>query len=563
MNNQMPDDSDKAKPEAEAAQSEEASPARQGLAAAAALMVTAVFLSAVTGLIRVMLLNWRFGIEGEVNAYVQAFRIPDFIYFLMAGGALRTGFVPVFTEYIARNRVAQAWKTFSSTLWLLVIFGTILTGLGMLFAPHLARVVAPGWVDSHPDLLDLCVWIMRVMFPAQIFFVIGGLLMGTLNALKHFLWPAAGPIIYNLMIISAILLAPMLWGVSTLAYAVLLGALLGSLLVQIPPLRRLGGRLLMLFDPGDEGMHRVIKLALPIVFGLAVAEINLIITTALATKVDPTHGPMILEDANRLWKLPTRVFGAGIAIALFPTLAEHYATGALAAFRRDFSFGMRNTLFLVVPSAVGIMVLRYPIVRLLLERGQFTAEATELVADALLWFGPGIVGLAAVYILARTFYARHDTVTPVWVGAISISICLAAALPLMGVMQVSGLALATSVSAIANATMLMWILHRRVAGLVGPQMVSSMAKLVLPTAALGLICWGTMAASQHYLGTASLAARLVNVLLPMSLGTVVFIGLAALLRMDELRSAWRLIRRRFSGRGASQPAEDIQASDGM
>ena len=559
----MSDGSDKAKPDAEATQSEKVSPARQGLAAAAALMVVAIFLSAVTGLIRVMLLNWQFGIEGEVNAYVQAFRIPDFIYFLMAGGALRTGFVPVFTEYMATNRVKQAWKTFSSTLWLLVIFGTILTGLGIIFAPRLVELVAPGWVGSHPDLIALCTWIMRVMFPAQIFFVIGGLLMGTLNALKHFLWPAAGPIIYNLVIIGAILLAPMLWGVSTLAYAVLLGALLGSVLVQIPPLRKRGGRLLMLFDPRDEGMRRVIKLALPIVFGLAVAEINLIITTALATKVDPTHGPMILEDANRLWKLPTRMFGAGIAIALFPTLAEHYATGAVAAFRRDFSFGMRNTLFLVVPSAVGIMVLRYPLVRLLLERGQFAAEATALVADALLWFDPGIVGLAAVYILARSFYARHDTVTPVWVGAISISVCLAAALPLMRVMQVSGLALATSVSAIANATMLVWILHRRVGGIVGPQMVHSMGKLVLPTTALGIICWGALVLSEHYLGTAGLVPRLVNLLLPMSLGALVFISLAALLKMEELRSAVRLIRRRFSGRGTVPPAEDIQTSDGI
>jgi len=404
---------------------------------------------------------------------------------------------------------------------------------------------------------------MRVMFPAEIFFVIGGLLMGTLNALKHFLWPAAGPIIYNLVIIAAILLAPMLWGVSTLAYAVVLGALLGSLVAQIPPLKRLGGRLLLQFDPRDEGMHRVIKLAVPVVFGLAVAEINLIITTALATKVDPTQGPMILEDANRLWKLPTRMFGAGIAIALFPTLAEHYATGAVAAFRRDFSFGMRNTLFLAMPSAVGIMVLRYPIVRLLLERGQFTTQATELVGDALLWFGPGIVGLAAVYIVARAFYARHDTVTPVWVGVISIGICLAAALPLMQSMQVSGLALATSVSAIANAALLMWILRQRVGGLDGAHMLRSALKLIVPTAALGIVCWVVMAISESYLGTAGLIPRLVNLLLPTSLGTLAFISLSVWFRVEELQSAWRIVKRRFSGRRAQQPAEDVQASNGL
>ncbi len=303
----------------------EAGPVQHDLSAAASLMVVAIFLSAVTGLIRVMLLARQFGTAGEINAYVQAFRIPDFIYFLMAGGALRTGFVPVFTEYLATDKMRQAWKTFSSTLWLLLVVGTVFTGLGMIFASQLVPVVVGmGWVETHPELIDRCVGLMRIMFPAQIFFVIGGLLMGTLNSFKHFFWPAMGPIIYNVVIIIAILLAPVLWGLPTLAWAVLLGALLGSFLAQLPPLRRLGGRLVMAFDPRDPGMQRVIKLALPIIFGLAVAEINLIITTNLATMVDPNQGPMVLEYANRLWKLPARMFGAGIAIALFPTLAEHF-----------------------------------------------------------------------------------------------------------------------------------------------------------------------------------------------------------------------------------------------
>ncbi len=551
-----------------ASNAEATSSAQRGLAAAASLMVVAIFASAITGLIRVMLLARQFGTTGEINAYVQAFSVPDFIYFLMAGGALRTGFVPVFTEYLATDKVKQAWKTFSSTLWLLVIVGTVLTGLGIIFAPQLARLISPGWVTKHPDLMDLCVRLMRIMFFAEIFFVIGGLLMGTLNSLKHFFWPAMGPIIYNLVIITSILLAAAQENLYLLAYGVVIGALLGSFLLQVPPLRRLGGRLLMSLDPRDPGMHRVMKLALPVVFGLAVAEINLIITRALATQVDPLHGPIVLEYANRLWKLPTRMFGAGIAIVLFPTLAEHYAKGATALFRRDFSFGMRNTLFLAVPSAVGMMVLREPIVRLLFEGGDFTAQDTAVVGDALLWFAPGIVGLAAFYIVARAFYARHDTITPLWVGAVSIGVCVATALALMQTMQVSGLALATSVSAIANATMLMWILHKRVAGLVGPRMVRSMAKLVLPTAALGMTCWSIMESCQWlinhgYLDTASLATRLVTVLVPTSLGTLVFIGLCMLFRVEELQSAWHLVRRRFTGRRAEEPEQDLQASDGL
>ncbi len=547
----------------DASNTADTSRAQRGLAAAASLMVVAIFASAITGLIRVMLLARQFGTTGEINAYVQAFSVPDFIYFLMAGGALRTGFVPVFTEYLATDRAKQAWKTFSSTLWLLVIVGTTLTGLGIIFAPQLVRLISPGWVTKHPDLIDLCVRLMRVMFTAEIFFVIGGLLMGTLNSLKHFFWPAMGPIVYNLVIITAILLASAQENLYLLAYGVVTGALLGSFLLQVPPLRRLGGRLLMSFDPRDPGMHRVIKLALPVVFGLAVAEINLIITRALATQVDPLHGPTILEYANRLWKLPTRMFGAGIAIALFPTLAEHYAKGATALFRRDFSFGMRNTLFLAVPSAVGMMVLREPIVRLLFEGGDFTAQDTAAVAQALLWFSLGIVGLAALYIVARAFYARHDTVTPVWVGIISIGVCVAAALLLMQTMQVAGLALATSISAIVNTITLMWLLHRRVGGLDGTVIVCSMLKLVPPTVGLGVGCFAVMKALEYLPDTGGLMPRLVDVVLPATLGTLIFIGLSALFRVEELQSAWRLVKRRFTGRRADQPEEDLQASDGI
>ncbi len=536
---------------------------REGLVAAAGLMVIAIFLSAVTGLIRVMVLARQFGTTGEINAYVQAFRVPDFIYFLMAGGALRTGFVPVFTEYLTLGKHKQAWRTFSSTLWLLMIVGILLVGLGIIFAPQLAVLVGPGWAADNPELLSLCERLMRIMFPAEIFFVIGGLLMGTLNAQKHFFWPAAGPIVYNIIVITGILLAPVLWGLPTVSYAVVLGALLGSLLLQIPPLRQRGARLLLSFNISDEGMRRVIKLALPVVFGLAIAEINLIITTALATQVDPLHGATILEYANRLWKLPTRMFGAGIAIALFPTLAEHYAKDDVISFRRDFSFGLRNTLFLAVPSAVGIMVLRQPLIRLLFEGRVFSARDTQAVGQALFWYGLGIVGLSALYIVARAFYARHDTVTPVWVGAISVAACVVAALALMPIMGVSGLALATSISAIVNTVILMWLLRKQVGSLDGARILRSQVNLLPPTAALGIVCWLTMTATQHYLGTAGLTARLADLLVPLILGTGTFIGLSALLQVEEMHSAWRLVKRRLTGRPNNGAGDEASTSSGV
>jgi len=228
-------------------------------------MVFATLGARVAGLVRVMVLA-RFGTTGEINAYYQAFVIPDLVYFLIAGGALRTGFVPVFTEYITKGKWNQAWKTFSSLLWILLILGGLIVAAGILAAPMLAVLIAPGWVGGEPELLKLCGHLMRIIFPAQLCFVVGGLLMGTLNAHKHFFWPAMGPIVYDFFIIGGAVLAiaiPGTFGLPTIAYAVVLGALAGNVLLQIRPLAARDARLQRTLDIHDEGVKRVIKLALP------------------------------------------------------------------------------------------------------------------------------------------------------------------------------------------------------------------------------------------------------------------------------------------------------------
>ncbi|MEN6402459.1 MAG: lipid II flippase MurJ, partial [Armatimonadia bacterium] len=315
-----------------------ATAATRGLAAAAALMVITTFGSRLTGMVRMMVLTHIFGATGEVNAFFQAFAIPDFVYFLIAGGALRTGFVPIFTEYITLGKYEQAWKTFSSTFWTLLIGAGMLICAAMALAPQLTVLVAPGWAQTNPELMDPCTRMMRILFPAQIFFMLGGLMQGALNARKHFLWPGLGPIIYNLAIIAGAIAAPHLVaaenvrraaaglppssGVVYVTYFVLIGAVIGNVLVQIPPLRAVGAKLAVRLDLHDEGMTRVFKLALPVIFGLAIGEINWMIVRVLCTHFP--GGPAILETSNRLWKLPSGIFAAGIAIAIFPSLAEHY-----------------------------------------------------------------------------------------------------------------------------------------------------------------------------------------------------------------------------------------------
>lgn len=523
----------------------------RGLAAAAVLMMVTTLLSAITGLARASALTWGYGDTEELNAYFQAFRIPDFVYFLVAGGALRTGFVPIFSQYLVRGEHDRAWRTFSNCLWILLLVASVAVGLGMIFARPLTFLIAPGWHNpGQMHIFDLTTQLMRIMFPAEIFMLLGGLLMGTLNAQKHFLWPALGPICYNLLIIAAALASPRLWGLHTVAFAVPVAAFLCDIVLQTPPLRRRGARLLRVLDFRDEGFRRVMRLALPVIFGLAIAEIVTVVTSSLATWVDPANGATAFELANRLWKFPTRFIGAGIAIAVFAYLAEHYAREDEAAYRRDFSFGMRNTIFLTLPPTLIMILLREPIVRLLYPG--LSAVRVHITCDALFWYGLGILPLSLVYILARAFYARHDTMTAVWVGAISVVVCVTVAVPLGPVMGVSGLALATSLSNWANAGLLAVLLKRRVGSLDGARIATSLLRQAVPVAAFGAVCWLALATSVSYFGQASARAHLVNTFAPMVAATLVFVFLAWLFRVEELRSAGALLLRR-KGRRPSQP----------
>lgn len=543
--------SDTASSTTEAAPTRSLPPGGQGLASAALLMIIVTLVSRVAGMIQIIVIAGVFGTKGDINSFWAAFTIPDLLYFLMAGGAARTAFVPVFTEYMAHGRMKEAWRVFSTAFFLLMILGGVIVLLGTVFAPQIARVSALGWLGSEPGRVDVCAHIMRILFPAQLFLVIGGLLMGTLNAFKHFLWPAVGPIVYDGFFILGAFAAgacisrgmPQQQALDVMAFAVVLGALCGNVLIQIPPLAKRGARLEAVMDLHDEGVQRVIRLALPVILGLAISEINWVVVRILATLCE-SDAQSILAYANRLWKLPSGLFAAAIAIAVFPSLSEHYAHRDEEAYRRDFSFALRNTLFLVLPVTVAFGVLATPIVRMLYQRHSFGAETSPIVGDVLIWLTPGMFALAINYIVARAFYARHNTVTPVIAGAISFVVCLAVGWWGALRMGVLGLALATSASAVVNAGLLLYWLKRQVGRLDGARIVRSTLKMIPGCIALGVICWYGADFVAARLGTVRELSKLLTVMVPLGAGALAFVACCAALRTEELSSAWRLVFRR-------------------
>jgi len=484
----------------EATVDEPAAPGEQRLGTAAIIMVAATFGSALVGLMRAMVYSREFGTAPAFNAYLQAFRIPDLSYFLIAGGVLRAGFIPVFTKFAATGRWDKAWRTFSVTFFVMVIVGIVGVTAGMVWAPWLARLVAPGMDPYHQEL---CGRFMRTMFPAQLFFIVGGLLMGTLNARRHFSAPAWGPIIYNIVIIiGALASLPLaehagikagpeqlpyrLW---VLSMFVVVGAALGNVVMQTPPLVRLGAKLEWVFDLRDEGLKNLVLLSLPVILGLAVSEINFVVTTLIGTLAGD-RAVALLEYPNRLVKLPPRIFGAGLAIALFPVLATHYAKGMMREYRRDLGVILRSTMFLSLPSTIVSIALAAPIVRMFFEGKAFSAADTHDAAQVLIWSALGIAPLSIQYIVARGFYAMHETRTPLWVGLATALLNVVLSLLAYRPFGVLGLAAVSSFAALFNAVGLSWLLKRKVGLMEGRRMVAMLARMALPSLVLAGVCFG-------------------------------------------------------------------------
>jgi putative peptidoglycan lipid II flippase len=390
---------------------------------AALLMAAMIGLSRLTGFGRMMLVSHLYGTGPQAAAFEAAFNIPDTIATLIAGGALATGFVPVFTEYLSRGQHEQAQRTFRA-MWTLLgcAFGIITVVLFALTWTPLARVLAPEKLP--PEYVALYLHLLRILLVAQLFFVVGGLFTGTLNALRLFVYPALQPVVFNLGIIVFGIVLPYGFGtdISAQAWGALAGAIIGSLLIQAPAVRRSGLSLAPLWDLKDDGVRRVLKSLLPIVFGLASGQIiALNLARFFAFALPPTELPAI-GYANRLMQVPLDLLASGPAIALFPTLSLLSAQGDFEQLRTQLTGVFRRTILLTFLATALLAALRFPVLQLLLQHGHFDKAATKITAPVLLAYALCIVGLGAQQLLARGFYATGETKPPIVAGVIAMLI---------------------------------------------------------------------------------------------------------------------------------------------
>lgn len=509
------------------------------IAKAATLVMALFVLSRLLGLGRQMTIGALFGTSAGLDAYLAANRITETVFLIVAGGALGSAFIPTFADHLAQDDERGAWQLASAVINITLIVMTVVVSLIAVFAPMLVRTfIAPGF---DPSLQELTIRLLRVMLVTPIVFGVSGVIMAALNAHQHFLLPALAPSIYNLSIIGgAVTLGPRL-GVLGMAIGVVVGSAL-HLLVQVPQLLRYGARYVPTLGIANPSVREVGRLMAPRVLGTAVAQLNLVVNNTLATRM----GAGAVSAINFAWMLmllPQGVFAQAVGTAAFPTFAEQAARGEFDKMQRVLSATLRAIFFLSIPATVGMIVVGKPIVGLLFERGAFGASSTDAVAWALAFFSLGLVGHAGLEIVARAFYALHDTFTPVWVGGLTMALNVGLSLTLppifasAGLQPFGGLALANSVATVLQFAALLALIRGRIDGIEGRRMARTIIKSVIAALAMGLALLGWQTALPK-------AGALIRGGGGVVLGLGVYLVVALLLQTDELRALSRLIQRR-------------------
>lgn len=519
---------------------------------AAGIMMAAIMLSRVLAMVRDMVISGLFGQGGNTDVYYAAFNLPDMLFYLIAGGALSSAFVPVFVEYISAGKRKEAWELFSiiATVTATAVIGFII--VGEIFARQLVPIVAaPGF---HAAKLDQLAHLTRIVLPAQFFFLLGGLMMASLWAHQQFVAPGLGPSIYNIGIILGGAIGGVIagsQGVEGLAWGALVGAFAGNFVLQLVTLRRYGLKYKPSFNTRRPDAIRVWKLMLPVIFSLSLPQVDVWINKLFASYF--SEGAVsAIDRANRLMQVPIGVFGQAIAIGFYTTLAAQFTEGRMKDFRDTFNYGLRAISFASIPATVTLIILRVPIIQLLLQHGRFNAEATSVVAAPLALYALGIFAWSGQALIARAFYSMQDTKTPVVIGTIMTALFIPLNLTLMRVMGYTGLALATTIAATLNMLLLLYFLRIRADGINARRILLSIGKVSTASMVMGIAMWVSLSFVTAHLpeNLPFKVAAGVRVLAPTAFGGVLFVLIVRALKMEEAATVWDMIRRRFSRRSA-------------
>lgn len=545
------------------------------VARSAGVVSIAVMFSRVLGLIRETIFARYFGAGFLYDAFIVGFRIPNLLRDLFAEGALSAAFVKVFTDYQLKNSEKEAWRLASMIFNGLAVVLSIITILGILLSPLFVQIITYNYLGdpNHyypPEKAALATTLMQIMFPFILLVALAALAMGVLNTKGRFGIPASASTAFNIVSIVfglgfAYWLSGGVWERSVdklivpndaAQWAIIgmsIGTLLGGaaqLLIQIPSLFKVGFRFSLRLSFRDEGVRRVMRLMGPAIIGTGAVQVKVFVDTVVASGID--GGVSWLSYAFRLMQFPIGVFGVAIGTAAIPTLSRLASEENAVKFRSTLSDAIKLVFLLAIPSACGLIVLGQPIISLIYQRGEFDAFDTNMTAWALTAYSVGLAGYAAIKVLSPAFYALNDAKTPMYISLASILVHVPASFGMMQLLSrvgVSperpngfghvGVALATSIVASVNFLALSLFMRRRIKRLNGHDIFSSFIRIVIASAAMSGAAYLTYYLLTNYFGDKVLTVRLVEALVPILFGGIIFLAAARLLRIDELDKIYR------------------------
>ncbi len=513
---------------------------RKRLVRSTAIFAAATGLSRILGLIREIVAAYYFGAAGKVNAFTVAFQVPNLMRALVADTAISSAFVPVFTELLEKGDRKRAWRVASTVFWLMLLGLGGLTALCMVLAP---LIIAPFGLPFSYE--SLAVVLTRVLFPIVVLLGVGGVIVGILNSYDEFTVPALAPVAWNIAIIAGLVIGvPQAHSIDGKLYIYAASILVGTIiqvLLPVPWLRGLDGRLRVALDWRDPAVKQVFVLMIPVTLGLGLINFNALVDTLFASRlINPGLAPRSIDLAFRLYMLPQGIFSVAVATVLFPSMSRLAARGDMDGFRRMSAAGLRQIAFLLIPASVVVAVLATPIVRLVYQHGQFTAGQTVVVAQALAAFSLGLTFNGAMLMLNRSFFSLQSPWVPtaVALGNLALNAVLDAAFYTFGIW---GIPLSTSLVNIAGTAALMYLLRRKI-GHIGVRTTVHAAFLALvASGALAVVAHETWAAVHAVLGS-STGAQIISLLVALVAGLAAYVAASLLLGVRELRPLLSLTR---------------------
>jgi len=536
----------------------------QHIARSTVTVMIAFGIAKVISLLQTFIIAQAFGVGSELDAYVAANRIPELIVILISGGALTHAFIPIFSGFLAKDDTDGAWQLASHLINTIFSVALVISLIVFLLAPWLVpNVVAPGFdAETTQSTINM----MRILLISTIIFSVSGIFSGILNSHQHFLLPALAPIMFDVGILVGVIFLMPAMGVQGIA----LGAVLGSMLhfgIQVPGLIRYKMTWTLELGFQNPVLWRVIRLMLPRIGGLGVFSLNFLVMNNIASRLG-VGSVSALDWGWRLMQIPQTLIGTAMGIVIFPTLAALSEVGDLTGKRSAMSGALRFILVTSIPSAIGLIVLGQPLISLL-ERGAFDSSASALVYSTLSMFTLGLIVHSALEIIARSFYADKDTLTPLFaaLGGATINFVLAIILSDVGTVDarysynlvartfptlgfppeignVSGLALANSLGVMFEVLSLLYLLRRRWSGIQEDALSRTVVKTLVASLIMagGIIIVDTIWRS---LGIGdSFVMTIIQLVLEGVIGLIIFIIVAIALKMEELSELWQIIRRR-------------------